>query len=596
MVNTDTAEVPAALDSEGFPPEPKRGRGRPLKKTADNPKGNPDLAPLPAPPRFDMEPGQFYRYWCGLSGKVPEGGTVSPRGRVLVYVYRKWPRIDVTQTLSPEEHEQFRLKKLKVSTNIGKLSEPPEDPARWEQELLHQFGSGDYHLKMTDTGRKKQIAMCTAVGLRDLNAYPPDLNPSAASPEEALKQLVVDDPVNRSYLNWRSLNNLRNPGQEPEIEPTEEKDEDVANSVVMEKLVDGILEQAKSREQAPPPPARPASDVPVERVVEVMTQANKETLSFVSEGIRRMNEASAAHADPLAIVGKIVDVAKSLQPSAAPADSGSSQLVKELIGLYKDQAERAERRMEALEARIAAPAAQPAAAAAPAPPAGATVNPAEPAKPKTLVEQLRELKETKEAFHELFGGAAAEVDEAVEDSKAASLLDKGLQAMPLVMQGLGLLATTIFNLTRKEGQPPIAPPAMPGMSGAPAPGAPAPVLNGPAVAANPMEAQAMQLIRIVEQPVLQALRTGQPGFQCAAELIRQHGQPALQGYQMAVSMGKDTLLLLISKYAPALWDVAQRNSGEVDAFLQEFLSAEDVNTLLQGGTGPHRVQGQRRTQ
>lgn len=179
---------------------------------------NGGLAPVPV---FDfdrfhqiLQPDNFFAFW--RSHPHPE--------RILVYAYRLQPIIDRKLTNQKGVH-------------IATYPEPID-----EQKILEEFGSGKYHLKLTDsTHRKGQGELARTTFRIDDPSAPPILDP---------RELVVSCPENQQYVQryltdgWVIEDDkLVRPSSKPPADP---------NSVLAETVSTLAMRQSAGS-PAPPP-------------------------------------------------------------------------------------------------------------------------------------------------------------------------------------------------------------------------------------------------------------------------------------------------------------------------------------------------------
>src|SRR5574337_147501 len=191
-------------DDEGLVRKPNFEMQEDVPEAAENAQ---DAAPLPSPPSpFCRENADFFTYWGSLTpGQIK---------RTIVYTYRKYPVCDRYHCLNedcgkpisrpPSPNARSRCSYCgwegKITTNIRKLVDPitPE-------QILEIFGWGDYVFILIDTASKggKPVTQTFVRTERDPN-FPPVI--------EDMRDIVVSDPANRSYIEGLHARGIRLPG------------------------------------------------------------------------------------------------------------------------------------------------------------------------------------------------------------------------------------------------------------------------------------------------------------------------------------------------------------------------------------------------
>jgi hypothetical protein len=547
-LSTETAEVldtPAIAEDETQPKKPPKHRERGPKH-------------FPRPPKFDAKPDQFFKYWRGLPRECLD--------RCAVYVYATYPILDHTALLTNEQKELIRLKKLtKPKTNIAKPDAPFESDD-WEMEILHRWGSGNYHFKLNDVGAEgipaKQICMCNVTRL-DNPDYPPVRD---------IRLIAMDHPDNQSYIAKLRLQGVQFPGDETQGTIQQEEDE-MANVAAVEKLADTVVQMARDNTRNNQQPQQAASPdvqgLAGAKAVESVAEGAKQGFAIMSEAIKKANEVQAKAADPKEYIKDLRDVAQMMQPPQQ-ANNGNS----DLLVMMKMQHETHLAEMKAMNERLAT---------------AETRNQAlldklisrpadEPAKrPKSLIEELKSLTEMKDVLREFVGGGDGDSDM----PWYAKALMQGLDVLP------GAISNVMHNIAvARAGQGvPQAPPVDAEPTEEELPAAIAPPQPGP-------DAMIINALSTLKAPIIQALATASPGYDFAAALIYETKNEQL--YSFLSGQGKEGLFAILQKHQE-LWAATRPYAARLEKFADEFLDAERVKSTLIALQAPKPPNGTGRT-
>ena len=318
------------VEAEDLPEEPKK-IGKPPKARS------PVIEPFPKPPRTPTKGGyltgeKFFNYWKSLPKYCAD--------RVLVYMYREYPKMNYMLALTPEEQDDVLKKRRRPPTkNIGKFSEPFASND-WRDELLRRFGEGDYKLILNDSGMKASTPyaqnICKAwIELRD-EEYPPVI--------EDLRCVDPNDPVNQSYLKKLEMAGMLNRPAAPQ-ENTPEENEDMALSTVVKDLSDKMIQMAE-RPQREAPAAAPT---PSSEAAEIVGTAAKEGINIVVQALKSAQEHQTKAQDPKAYMQDVMETARALQP---PNNGGGNDAIVQLLMKQMEMAEaRHARESDAAEKR-----------------------------------------------------------------------------------------------------------------------------------------------------------------------------------------------------------------------------------------------------
>jgi len=595
-------ETRPSLEEQGIGPAKNKG-GRPRNP----PRPVERFSFLPKPPRFKFLPSgdtrPFFRYWAEIYKGFPD--------RVQCYVYRRWPIIN-----------RAVLNKTK---NIDKPLSPIR-PDGWKEELLHRYGAGDYRLILSDMPTNRMLCQAIVELPHDLAEHPPLLEK---------EDLVLTDPQNRSYIEFLRQRGEQFPGDTGYMSRVE--GETVAETKAVVQVLAESLDKNQDRMFNMMREERDAKTEKTEGEEkgeggEGEERSTKKTVSDMSAGVQVVADAAAignkilqraiedsskvTHADPMALVGKIMEFSKTMVPSSA----GNDKMLEAMEKLYAGVSESAARRADLMEQVLWAnmgfsiskddkgnnlvtrqqynPIAGAAGVgAAPGTPGGFMgAAPAEAPRAPTILGELENMAKIKHALEDAGILPAAELAER-----------KGwLEYMPLIMTGIqfitGSIASIMYNRAVASGQgQPIPPPMperaqVPGMEmqpSAPATGSyPQPMPTsapGPMPGSSPQGADVnlggmITFLRKIEQPLLNHLKQGASGADFADWLIMSEEQGQLI-YDSIVEAGKASLIQLLQLHPP-VWNVATSIPQRFDAFLDEFLSPPPAEEELPDEPAP----------
>ena len=506
---------------------------------------------FPKPPAFKCPPEKFFAYWKGLPPECLD--------RVAMYVYATWPVLNHIQALSPEEQKLVMLKKKQApTTNIAKPDKPFESDD-YEGEILHRWGSGNYHFKLNDVGVKgnpefppKQICMCDVTRLENPE-YPP---------VREMRLIDMSHPDNASYIAKLRLQGVKFPGDEVESAIAHEEEE-MANVQSVQTLADTVRDMAKeavdsaksSRTQQPADPAALAGA----KIVEIMGEGTKHVLDTMSQALQKVNEAQAHSRDPKQYISDLKDVAQMMKPDEPAAKSSDDSAMRDMIRMQHEShiasMDAINKRLESseawsrslLEKLLAKPA---------EPPSASTID-----KPKSFIHQIKELAEVKDVLRDLLGG---------ESDDTPWYAAVGLRALDTIA---GNATNFMHNLAvaRSGMGAPVAPPE--GEAATETTEQPA------ARPAQPSkDAIIVTVLTNLRAPLMEALTTGVAGFDFAAWLVMQNGNDRL--YNVMAAEGKQGLFNLMQKH-PQLWGETRAHATRLDAFADEFLDQEKVAAAIQ---------------
>lgn len=317
---------------------------RPVKRGPGRPKGVPGPKYFPATPIYkfnsdnkkaEYQPHGFLNYWKRVA-KEPDLYV-----RLSVYVYRMWPVID------RERDKGADGKPVKNKAIEGPLS----DPFETLDEVYQRYGSGDYYFMLSDSGipnkpeTRKTICICYLSGIRDFDTFPPVLD---------IGDLVLEDPKNRSYIEWRKRKGLPIPG----VRSDQEEQDDMSNNAVQQltgalgDVTNKLVEMAgkTSRESATPiQPAPPATD---SAAVNVMAQAAASAIDMMAGAANRATAAQTAQGDPVANFTRMTAAIRELIPPPPPPPDNSAVLAI-LTGLQADNSRLQEQMAREKDERMA---------------------------------------------------------------------------------------------------------------------------------------------------------------------------------------------------------------------------------------------------
>jgi hypothetical protein len=541
------ADAAEYFEPEDLPDPPKHPGGRPPKgKVAPA-----AMEPFPKPPKSCLKGGyitgdKFFNYWKTLPKQCAD--------RVLVYIYREYPKMNYMLALSDEERDDvFKKKRRPPTKNIAKFSEPfPSND--WRDEMLRRFGEGDYKIILNDSGTKAATPfaqnICKAwVELRDED-YPPVI--------EDIRCVDPNDPVNQSYLKKLEMAGLLN--RAVPQEKTEEETEDMALSSVVKDLSDKMIQMAE-RPQAATPTVIDPDTAAASRVVDVMAAGaikhqelgNK----IIGDALDTANKIRVEQADPLGKILPVIEAIKTLIPAPAAANTNSADMITlfgKMLEVQKAASDTVIQNMQQqLEAtRLMHKEAMDRLAGQTNPTPAATGETSE-------LKILNNMLNIKAKLDELAGGAN----------------ESGIPGwIPYALQGAKILGDVVTNVfhnaaVAKTGQgQPLPPPE----TTAELPEGEEEGADGPA--------QYPIYARQIHAPMREALLTKTPGHEFGAKIC--FAMKDTRPYEFLVSQGKEGLMRLLQS-APEVWGTfLQFGEGrQNEIFLEEFLDRDAVMAKIE---------------
>lgn len=564
-------EQPAKAEPEDAPLErqPRRRSSRGGGKKAVKP------FPTPATRFYHDEhqsakgqPAEFFKYWRRLSAD-PEF-----RQRLVVYIYRAWPAM------------------LDGKRQVTKVY----DEALTPEDIIRQFGCGDYVLRLNDSGSNGlNITNCSIrnLGARQLNEFPPVLN---------IQDLDFDDRSNQSYLLWARSRGMLTPEQEQKIrsaapehgkQQQDDKGDDMANAEAIKQLastVDRITDKVitvanKEREESR------GGGLP-EKLLDLVTAASasatQSAAAIMQESVKQVLELQKQNSNPLQNLKEVAGTLKDLLPKANEQSDALARLMERekhftdmIFQIQND-------RIKGLENLIEKMTAQQIHATGAAAPAAVQET-----KPKSAVEALRELAAMKDELRELLG-----LDDKPQEEPG------WMKFAPFIAQGLGMLGTYFANAMHnlavaKTGQGQPLPPPSPQESAQQgvAASAPQPAPTQSSTAQMQQQEQTIMdrfkiFFQMIERPLLLSFNNGESGADFAEKLIEltENGMfgPQTSGrqvYDSVLEYGQDVVNSMIKTYPP-IWSVVSQTPQKWDKFLTEFFSADEIWAQEeQAGTG-----------
>lgn len=540
------------------------------------------VARVPKPPFFNFgtdqptprKPEHFFQWWGGL----PRGA----KEATIAYVYRNYPVIGI-KTPDSKSPTGYRM-----SSQIDKRS--GSDPIAGLDDLLHNYGSGDYTIRFNQTNPSKAVCFCVIKGLRD-EQHPPVV---------PLDTLVIEDPTNKPYIEGLRMKGIRVPGVDPINE------EDQVGTAAVSQLV-GTVERMMDRNaelsaqanrvvqpvEPPKPPDGGAVAKAFDTAMSMMSASQAVHNQMLTDAVAKVQEVNAKAANPMTSLTELAKVLKELmpQPAAAastPAGASGEKAVDPMLAVFIQKSSELEKRLFDLQAsemaylrtQLTQSQTAPAAAAAKQSPAAAGA-------PSTPLEMLRELVKLKDGLGSLTGSSDREDNPSHQTNPQgpwwAPLLQQAPSMMQMVMGIMAMYSQASYNnaLARvAPGQPGPAPipPSIP--ITAPTEETqtddndvtpPPPPANAGVVLPQPgdpdMNAYHLFLSQL-EQPLLQALNNNETGDAFAEKLVGWQGQVA---YDFLHGMGKENLIRVLSTYRP-IWQVVVSIPAKFEQFLDEFLA------------------------
>lgn len=547
---------------DGFVENPKRGRGRPPKNPVEAGQPRPvapknsgkTTFPSPTGGAVQKKFENLITYWQGL--------TPNMCSRARVHVYRKWPVID--RVLSGEKNQSIHV--YQEDPALGTKGSCPFTVETWKQQLLHEFGSGDYKFILNELGVSGAIAICDYVSVRD-TMFPPKLN---------YVELVKGDKLNADYIQGLRERGIKLPG-DPEYVSEKDKQEKVemAQAEVIERLTDKLVSMAD----------RPQ---PVQVAPKTLDEsASAKVIDMVTKNADRMIEqATSLHTkqqDPVQMLDALSNVVSKMIPHKDGADpmvallleqtrlqrEENAQLQREMRDREERRAEEEaqrrereeERRMKEEERRDAERKAL-----------------ADLAKPKTLLEQLKEQHEV----NELLGikkGKRGTDDEEEGGEKKEGIAEMILKNMPLIVSGVTTLASlganVFYNARLPQGEAPKPVPTEPVQQVQQQVQALVSGTTPEAQTATQQQQQEFQaFMQMIEKPLLSHFFSPDlNGYSFAQYIISSDLASGPMIYMQMKAGGKEQLLMGLQSYPP-IWMRIGSMTEALNTFIDEFLNYE----------------------
>ena len=533
---------------------------------------------FPAPKKFDLAPVEFFKYWIECDLLFP--------GRLVVYVYRKLPVTDVTQPLSEEELRLIQQKKKKeptINISVEKLA-PFSDPEQWNRWVCETFGAGDYHFKLNDhhPSVKKTIAMTTTKGegsLRDWNSFPPVLHHNEAG---ELDEVVLNDPLNESYLRWARLNGIKFPGDpgSEAITESQTEGEEMASVVeaVMkqnEKLNEKVLQMSERQQAAPAVPPMDAAARGQLGAVETVVEGAKQAMSVMGGAMKQVIDNQVKASDPDERLRQSIEIAKLMVPQG----NGNSDIVatmkmqmdsqatmmklqmdmqeKNFERILKMQSDAHKESMEMMKSRLDKVEAERTSA-----PGGKAVNELD------MLDRLIQYKQKTDEFLETNAPVAS------GPAWLEPTLNFAEKAMGNIVTGLQTLAA-LRNAPQANGNgaPPVAAAELPAAK---------------APEEDPETKERRRYAQLIHPHLVAAMKVHTPGHEFAASLIAQVGEPTYNGLSQN---GYQGLIDFLRLHPPLYQELMQPPIGGavLDHFIGEFLDRQKVMAcvgMLKDGEKP----------
>lgn len=344
------------------------------------------------------------------------------------------------------------------------------------------------------------------------------------------------------------------------------------------KVTEALMGHVMNDKQNPvslPPVVKVESDTE-RKATGLMEQAAHSAISIISETAKQAIQDNSKKDDPFQAIGKIIDLAKALQPPAPPPD----QSLRVFEGMFKAMQEEsrtlrqelADVRREQLTKSTSA-------------------SEEEPEKPKTMMEQLQEMKDMRESLDEMFGGGKGrrriedETPKSIWESLGEIALKQLPTLLPGIMQLVSALPTIVHNAAvAKNGGVPMAPPPVPLPNPTPQIQQPAGLQLPPEVLSylNTLpEQDAQGIISIyprlqqLEAPLLKHMFDPELGGYHFAEYIINSSAEGRTEYEGLRGIGREGMVKVLQAYPP-VWTQVRFNPTGFEEFLKDFLDHDRI--------------------
>lgn len=457
---------------------------------------------IPSPPSRQLSIQQLISYWRGTDQQF--------RPSLLGYLYRLWPYIQRTPSY------------------IDKLSEPPEH----EDDILRQWGTGEYELVLTDLSKTKFGQICKARFKFNQSyvEFPPILE---------ILELDQGRKENLAYIQWlRSKGMLKMPGESGQTN-------DASATILAKALVDVVKTKSEptAEDQAVKTAFNILQEATTNAIQTVKAQHDPNGLTGMLNAVKAIMPQQDKSTDPLVLL----KTAKDLFAAPTPAvDPRIDILLKDRESMREELAE-SRKRADALMDKLF----------------DERTN-----RPQDTFTQTLQEKLMTRAIDLLDGGG---VRAAGKFAWLAEYLPGILETVKPVTQGLGILIQRAAN---RNGTSPT--PAQPGIA---LPAGPQPIPDYVQQGANPdptqLSPEQVQMalsnfFQTVGPPLRKHLMEGKTG-QEFADFLMQNGYLDLQGFTQLKEIGRDNLMGIL-RQMPAAWANIQPIEKRFTEFLDEFLS------------------------
>lgn len=568
----------------------KRGRGRPPKVQPDGTRpaenwraqregghtfaGSGTTFPKPEQIKIPSNMAhKFFVYWKNLNEEqLP---------RATVKIYRKLPVID--RKLSNPKNTQV----------IEEINGPCPFSKEWKDEFLHRFGTGKYKILMNEAGVSGAILMTIFKTEWDLDNYPPRLD---------IRELVRDDPDNKSYIDGLRARGVRLPG-DPDYKEEKKDEDDSVDIKAVESLTETVRDltdktiamaerQSTRAQQQQTANNAPQANIEAESVTKAMDlvhRAGETAMGMIDKATAQITGATSKGADPIQMLTTVMGIVKEAIPKP---DNTLANTVSELQTEMRNmQAQHFTQMLELIKEKQADNAVAVA-----------------PEQRKTFIEELREKAEEKRLMEELYGkkddsdgGRRRRRDDDDEDD-AEDKPEKGLlgflnNTLPTILASGATILTMGANIwyNARAGQgAPVQPP--PNTNPTQTPGnvvqMPQPQSNTPqlppgsdAVGWKPNPADpnygAHMFLAQIEPAFLAHFYGGETDGYSFAEFLLSgltggnETQDGRRAYMQIKEAGRDQLITTLQTYPP-IWERVKATQMRLVKFIDEFLGYDEL--------------------
>ena len=441
--------------------------------------------------------------------------------------------------------------------------------------MLHRYGSGEYTIwlndQVTKKGREANVALCT-ISERNFQEHPPIIEPGT---------LVLDDPANRSYIEYLKIKGVEIPGLEEDYMRQDTSASDRLAETV-ERMADqnirlaGEAVKAAGKQEKPPEQARSSDQDTLLTSMKIVQQATDMGTRIVEQAVSKAGEITGRAGDPSQMLKSLGDLLAVVRAQPGGGDSATSAILQQQIARASELEARLFQvqtaHLQSVEAMLRD---------AQAKQVQLNPQPGQPQSPTSPSQYIKDMADAKEAMERFIGREPEEATRSAKEPWWSTLARMALAVIPSVAAAAVALSHNAAVARGGQGRP-IGPGDIQQVQ--PAAEEPATTIQTPPGTAAegqpqselPKDQQAMQTIHmflgILREPLLKSLDNDETGDTFAGNLVALHGWTM---YNYLHNMGPDSLVTILASYPP-IWSVISRIPEKFQQYLSEFMAYGDM--------------------